>query len=110
MVVPKGNILSSEVIEKPKERFLSDGKPMKVEALNDTTVRFSLNVPMPALASMFAQDYAQPFQPKHLLEKFHPKLSKNADKLAKSLALKMVMRSSTSTMDSLTGKTFLRLC
>ena len=78
-------LMDKNVIEKPKERFLSDGKPMKVEALNDTTVRFSLNVPMPALASMFAQDYAQPFQPKHLLEKFHPKLSKNADKLAKSL-------------------------
>ncbi|MRI31787.1 peptide ABC transporter substrate-binding protein [Endozoicomonas sp. OPT23] len=78
-------LMDKNIIEKPKDRFLSAGKPMKVEALNDTTVRFSLNAPMPALASMFAQDYAQPFQPKHLLEKFHPKLNKNADKLAQSL-------------------------
>lgn len=78
-------ILDTNVIEKPKDRFLSDGKPMKVEALDDTTVRFTLNAPKPSLTAMFASDFAQPFQPKHLIGKFHPALNKDADKLAQSL-------------------------
>ncbi|MCG8427507.1 MAG: ABC transporter substrate-binding protein [Chromatiales bacterium] len=78
-------LMDKNVIEKPKERFLSDGKPMKVEALDATTVRFSLNVPKPSLTAMFAQDYAQPFQPRHLIGQFHPKLNPKADELAKSL-------------------------
>ncbi|WP_461538403.1 ABC transporter substrate-binding protein [Spongorhabdus nitratireducens] len=78
-------VMDENVIEKPKERFLSDGKPMKVEVLDDTTVRFSLNAPKPALVAMFAQDYAQPFQPMHLIGKFHPALNPEADNLAKSL-------------------------
>lgn len=77
--------LDTNVIEKPKDRFLSDGKPMKVEALDDTTVRFTLNAPKPSMTAMFASDYAQPFQPKHLIGKFHPALNPDADKLAQSL-------------------------
>jgi len=78
-------LMDKNIIKSPKARFLSDGKPMKVEALDATTVRFTLNVPKPGLPGMFAQDYAQPFQPKHLLSKFHPELNKDADKLAKAL-------------------------
>ncbi len=81
-------VLDPNVIEKPKDRFLSDGKPMKVEALDDTTVRFTLNAPKPSMTTMFASDYAQPFQPKHLIGKFHPKLNPDADKLAQSLGFK----------------------
>ncbi|WED25421.1 ABC transporter substrate-binding protein [Vibrio sp. DW001] len=78
-------LMNSEIIEKPKERFLSEGKKMKVEALNDTTIRFTTNAPKPGLLTNFALDYAQPFQPQHLLSKFHPDFNKDADKLAKSL-------------------------
>lgn len=78
-------LMDKNVIQSPKERFLSDGKPMMVEALDDTTVRFTMSSPKPGLLAMFAQDYAQPFQPKHLLSQFHPAFNKDADALAKSL-------------------------
>ena len=78
-------LMDTNIIKSPKDRFLSDGKPMKVEALNETTVRFTLNAPKPGLTAMFAQDYAQPFQPKHLLSKFHPDFNQDANKLAKEL-------------------------
>ncbi|SEG10218.1 ABC transporter substrate-binding protein [Marinobacterium lutimaris] len=78
-------ILDKNVIAEPNARFLSDGKPMKVEAVDDTTVRFTLNLPKPGMTSMFASDYAQPFQPKHLIGKFHPEVNPDADKLAQSL-------------------------
>lgn len=78
-------LMDSHVIEKPKDRFLSAGKPVKVETLDDTTVQFTMNEPAPGYLDNFAQDYAQPFLPKHLLEKFHPEFNKDADKLAMSL-------------------------
>ncbi|NRA22289.1 MAG: ABC transporter substrate-binding protein [Oceanospirillaceae bacterium] len=78
-------LFDKNVIKKVKERFLSDGKPMQVTAVDSTTVVFTLNSPKPGLLANFALDYAQPFQPKHLLEKFHPKFNKDADQLAKSL-------------------------
>jgi peptide/nickel transport system substrate-binding protein len=81
-------ILDANITKKPKERFLSAGKPMKVEALDDQTIRFTLNAPKPGLLTNFALDYAQPFQPRHLLAQFDPALNKNADKLAKSLGFK----------------------
>lgn len=78
-------VMDTNIIKSPKDRFLSDGKPMKVEAVDATTVRFTLNAPKPGLVGMFAQDYAQPFQPKHLLAKFHPALNPEADSMAKAV-------------------------
>ena len=78
-------LMDTNIIKKAKDRFLSDGKPMKVEAIDETTVRFNMGTPKPGLIAMFAQDYAQPFQPKHLLQKFHPKFNTNADKDAQAL-------------------------
>lgn len=78
-------VLDSNVIEKPKERFLSAGKGAKVEVLDETTVQFTMNEPAPGFLDNFAQDYAQPFQPKHLLAQFHPAFNADADKLARSL-------------------------
>lgn len=78
-------LMDSNIIEKPKDRFLSEGKPMKVEAVNETTIRFTLNAPKPGLLANFALDYAQPFQPKHLLSQFHPEFNQDADKLAQTL-------------------------
>lgn len=62
------------------DRFKIDGKPMKVEALNSLTIRFTLAAPKPGLLSLFATDYAQPFQPKHFLGKFHPNINPNYKK------------------------------
>ena len=78
-------LMDKHVIEKPKDRFLSAGKAVKVKALNATTVQFTMNEPAPGFLDNFAQDYAQPFLPKHLLEKFHPEFNQEADKLAKAL-------------------------
>ncbi|WP_010325219.1 ABC transporter substrate-binding protein [Marinobacterium stanieri] len=78
-------IMDPKVTAKPKDRFLSEGKPMTVEALSPTQVRFTLNAPRPGLTAMFANDYAQPFQPKHLLGRFHPAINPEADALAQSL-------------------------
>ena len=78
-------LMDKNIIEKPKDRFLSAGAPIKVEALNDTTVQFTMNEPAPGFLDNFAQDYAQPFQPKHLLSQFHPEFSKDADKKAQEL-------------------------
>ncbi len=78
-------IMDKEITGSPKDRFLSDGKPMRVEALSPTEVRFTVNAPRPGLTAMFATDYAQPFQPKHLLGRFHPAINPEADTLAQSL-------------------------
>lgn len=78
-------LMDKQVIEKPKDRFLSAGKAVKIKVLSDTSIEFTMNEPAPGFLDNFAQDYAQPFLPKHLLEKFHPAFNKNADKLAKSL-------------------------
>ncbi|BBB30417.1 ABC transporter substrate-binding protein [Neptunomonas japonica] len=78
-------LMDSNIIEKPKDRFLSAGKAIKVDVLDETTVQFTMNKPAPGFLDNFAQDYAQPFQPKHLLAQFHPKLNKDADKKAQEL-------------------------
>ena len=78
-------LMNSNVIEKPKARFLSAGKAANVKALDSTTVQFSMNESAPGFLDNFAQDYAQPFLPKHLLAQFHPEFNKDADQLAASL-------------------------
>lgn len=78
-------ILDENVIQKPADRFMSNGEAMKVEAISETEVRFTLNAPKPGLVTNFALDYAQPFQPKHLIGQFHPEVNADADELAQSL-------------------------
>lgn len=78
-------LMDKNVIEKPKDRFLSGSKPVKVEVINSTRVQFTMNEPAPGFLDNFAQDYAQPFLPKHLLENFHPTFNKDANELAISL-------------------------
>jgi len=83
-----GMVMDKNIIESPADRFLSDGKPMKVEAISASKVRFTLNAPKPGLIAQFATDFAQPFQPTHLLGKFHPSMNKDANQLAQSLGFK----------------------
>ncbi|MEQ9121594.1 MAG: ABC transporter substrate-binding protein [Alphaproteobacteria bacterium] len=77
-------VLNPDVYEKTPDRWLFAGKPAKVEALDDVTVRFTFPAPTPGILNRFAVDYGQPFQPKHFLGQFMPKHNPDAEKLAKS--------------------------
>lgn len=81
-------IMDPKVIKKPANIFISGGKPWKVEALDPQRVKITTAQPQPGLPSLFAVEFAQPFQPKHLLAQFDPKENKDADKLARKLGFK----------------------
>jgi peptide/nickel transport system substrate-binding protein len=81
-------ILDKNVYEKAPDRWLFAGKPMKVTAVDETTVKFSFPVPTPGILNRFAVDFGQPFQPKHFLKKYHGKYNPDADELAKEKGLK----------------------
>ena len=76
--------MDKNIFEKPKSFMLAGDKPWKVEALDPQTVRFTTAVPYPGLVSHFAAHYAQAFQPKHFLGRFHPDINPDADKVAKA--------------------------
>ncbi|HER27529.1 MAG TPA: ABC transporter substrate-binding protein [Rhodospirillales bacterium] len=80
--------MDKNVFEKPKSFMLAGGKPMKVEALDPQTVRFTMETPYPGLLSHFASHYAQAFQPKHFLGRFHPDINPDADKVAQAAGFK----------------------
>jgi len=74
--------LDSKIIEKPKDYVLVAGKPMTVDAVDAETVVFNLPSPKPGLLAHFATSFAQGFQPKHFLGRYHPDINPDADKLA----------------------------
>ncbi len=74
--------LDPKVIEKPKDYVLVAGERMEVEVLDPQTVRFNLPAPKPGLLAHFATSFAQGFQPKHFLGRFHPDMNPDADALA----------------------------
>ena len=76
--------LDSKVIEKPKDYVLVAGKRMEVEVIDPQTVKFKLPAPKPGLLAHFATSFAQGFQPKHFLGRFHPDINPDADKLAQA--------------------------
>ncbi len=80
--------LDSKVIEKPKDYVLVGGKPMKVDVIDPQTVRFTLPSPKPGLLAHFATSFAQGFQPKHFLGRYHPDINPDADKLAQEAGFK----------------------
>ncbi|MDA0672249.1 MAG: ABC transporter substrate-binding protein, partial [Cyanobacteria bacterium] len=75
------NVLADETLysEGIPDRFLVGGEPMQVEAVDETTVTFTLAQPKPGLTALFATDYAQPFLPKHFLGQYHPAVDDNAE-------------------------------
>ena len=77
--------LDPNVIPKAKDYVLVAGERMQVEVIDPQTVRFVLPSPKPGLLSHFATSYAQGFQPRHFLGRFHPALDSGADALAQSL-------------------------
>ncbi|MEM9631219.1 MAG: ABC transporter substrate-binding protein [Pseudomonadota bacterium] len=78
-------MMDKNVFAEAKDYALAGGKPMKVEALDDTTVQFTLEAPKPGLVETFTSSYAQPYQPKHFFEQYHPALNDGADEAAKAL-------------------------
>ncbi|HSM39987.1 MAG TPA: ABC transporter substrate-binding protein, partial [Afifellaceae bacterium] len=74
--------LDSKVIEKPKDYVLVAGERMTVDVVDPQTVRFNLPAPKPGLLAHFATSFAQGFQPKHFLGRYHPDINPDADKLA----------------------------
>lgn len=77
-------ILNPDVYEKVPDRWLFAGKPVKVVAMDEVTVRMTFPVPTPGILNRFAVDYGQPFQPKHFLSRFMPKYNPDAETLAAS--------------------------
>ncbi|WP_298855459.1 ABC transporter substrate-binding protein [uncultured Ruegeria sp.] len=78
-------MMDTNVIAEAKDYALAGGEPMKVEAVDETTVRFTLAAPKPGLTETFSFTYVQPYQPKHFFKKFHPALDENADANAQAL-------------------------
>ena len=74
--------LDSKIIEKPKDYVLVGGERMTVDVVDPQTVRFNLPSPKPGLIAHFATSFAQGFQPKHFLGRYHPDINPDADKLA----------------------------
>jgi len=77
--------LDPKINEKPKDYVLVGGKRMNVDVIDPQTVRFTLPAPKPGLLAHFATSFAQGFQPKHFLGRFHPDVNPDADKEAKAL-------------------------
>ncbi len=75
--------LDTKIIEKAKDYVLVGGERMQVEVIDAQTVKFLLPAPKPGLLAHFATSFAQGFQPKHFLGRFHPDINAGADKLAK---------------------------
>lgn len=77
--------LDPKINEKPKDYVLVAGTRMTVDVIDPQTVRFTLPAPKPGLLAHFATSFAQGFQPKHFLGRFHPDVNPDADKEAKAL-------------------------
>ncbi|MBM3299620.1 MAG: ABC transporter substrate-binding protein, partial [Deltaproteobacteria bacterium] len=62
-------ILNKEIYPETPSRWVFGGEPMKVTAVDETTVRFEFAVPTPGFVHRLSVDYFQPFQPKRFFEK-----------------------------------------
>lgn len=71
-----------------ESQWIFGGKPMQVEAIDKTTVKFTFAAPAPNFLTYLAISYRQPFQPKHVLSRVHPKYNSDADKEARALGFK----------------------
>ncbi|WP_420340079.1 ABC transporter substrate-binding protein [Roseibium sp.] len=74
-------LMNPNVIEKAPGRWLFDGKPATVEAVDPTTVKFTFPVAQPNLLNRWAIDYGQTFLPKHFLGRYLDKYNENAANL-----------------------------
>ncbi len=63
-------------------QWVYGGEPMKVEAVDEVTLKFSFAAPAPGFLTLAATTYIQMFEPKHFLQDFHKKYNPDADKVA----------------------------
>ncbi len=70
---------NKDYYEEVSSLWMFGGEPMKVEAIDATTVKFSFATPAPNFLTFMATTYVQPFQPKHFLSQFHPDYNPEAD-------------------------------
>ena len=63
-------LMNPSVIEKAPGRWLFNGEPAKVEAVDDVTATFTFPIPQPNLLNRWAIDYGQTFLPKHFLGQY----------------------------------------
>jgi peptide/nickel transport system substrate-binding protein len=75
-------IRNPNIYAETPSRWLFNGEPMVVEAVDAVTVKMTFPVPTPSILNRFAVDYGQPFQPKHFLSQFHIDYNPDADALA----------------------------
>lgn len=78
-------MMDTNIFEKPKDYVTVGGERMTVDTPDETTVVFNLPAPKPGLLAHFATHYAQGFQPRHFLGRFHPAINADADTLAQSM-------------------------
>lgn len=71
-------LMNPSVIEKAPGRWLFNGEPAKVEAVDATIVKFAFPVAQPNLLNRWAIDYGQTFLPKHFLGRYLDKYNPNA--------------------------------
>jgi len=71
-------LTNPNVIETPPTRWLFNGEPAKVEAVDATTVSFTFPVAQPNLLNRWAIDYGQTFLPKHFLGQYLDKYNEGA--------------------------------
>ena len=72
-------ILNDEIYPETPSRWLFEGEPMGIEAVDDATVVMRFPVPAPGIVNRFAIDYGQPFQPRHFLAPMHIDHNPDAD-------------------------------
>ncbi len=71
--------LNTEFYESVESVWIYGGEPMKVEAIDATTVKFSFAAPAPNFVTFLSVTYRQPYQPKHFLSQFHPAYNPEAN-------------------------------
>lgn len=64
--------------------WIYGGEPMKVEKVDDVTVKFKFAAPAPAFTTLLATTYTHEWAPKHFLMDKLPKYNPNADADAKA--------------------------
>ena len=71
--------LNTEYFESPSSVWVYGGEPMLVEAVDESTIKFSFAAPAPNFVTFLATTYRQPWQPKHFLSQFHSKYNPDAN-------------------------------
>ena len=71
--------LNEEYYENVESVWIYGDEPMQVEAIDETTVKFSFAAPAPNFVTYLSITYRQPYQPKHFLSQFHPKYNPDAN-------------------------------